>query len=172
MHHMRTFVRRSFGDAAWRSVLSSMSAEDAADLGGLVPVGWYPLALQHRLLKAIDAELGDGGGELIKRIGCYEAQQDLTVVHRLFLKMANPGFVLQQAGRYWGRFYDSGEWEVDRVSSTEAKGVLRGLDPFDASMADYLRAYIGEMWVLMGAKAVQVKTQVRGGDIHLSGRWA
>ncbi|MEM6296951.1 MAG: hypothetical protein AAGA54_37145 [Myxococcota bacterium] len=169
---MRTFVQRSFGDAAWREVLSSMSPEDASALGGLVPVGWYPLALQHRLLKAIDAALGEGDGNLVARIGCYEAQQDLTVVHRLFLKMANPGFVLQQAGRYWGRFYDSGTWDIDRVSSTQANGVLRGLDPFDPSMADYLRAYIGEMWALMGATSVDVKTVVRGGDIHLSGRWA
>lgn len=168
---MRSYVQSTFGDASWLTVLESMRSDDASTLRGLVPVGWYPLELQYRLVRAIDAALGGADGALVSDIGRYEAQQDLTVVHRLFLRMANPGFVLEQSGRYWSRFYKSGRWEVVRHSSTEASARLLELRPFDALMADYLGAYIREMWALMKAEVVSMKARANGDVIELAGSW-
>lgn len=171
MHHMRGFVHKEFGKREWSTVLDAMGDADASELRGLLPVGWYPLALQHRLLRAIDETLGSGDAALVVRVGRYEAQQDLTVVHRLFLRMANPGFVLQQVGRYWGRFYKSGTWEIDRQSSKNAAARLRGLDPFDPLMADYLHSYIREMWTLMGVTMEQMQCHARDEVIYFEARW-
>ena len=170
-HHMRSFVQMHYGDRAWLQVLESMPSTDASVLRGLLPVGWYPLALQYRLIRAIDDTLGTGDGAEVAKVGRHEAQQDLTVVHRLFLRMANPGFVLEQSGRYWGRFYTSGRWEVTRHSSKSASARLLALDPFDALMADYLGAYVREMWSLMNAEVVAMEATVHSNVIHLDGTW-
>lgn len=171
MHHMRSFVQQEFGNEGWRTVLNAVGPADAGELGGLLPVGWYSLGLQHRLLRTIDDTLGSGDAALVTRIGQYEAQQDLTVVHRLFLRMANPGFVLQQVGRYWGRFYKCGTWEVERQSSKQASGRLRDVDPFDPLMADYLHAYIREMWTLMGVTMERSRCRVEQNVIYLDATW-
>ncbi len=168
---MRTYVRSNHEDAGWSSVMAQLSSDDAGTLRGALTVGWYPLSLQYRLLRAIDDTLGTGDGSLVHEVGRFEAEQDLTVVHRLFLRMANPGFVLQQAGRYWDRFYTSGRWEVERESSNSAAVRLVDLDPFDSLMGDYLFAYIIRMWELMGAELVDAKRSVRGSEIFVSGSW-
>ncbi len=171
MHHMRSYVQAFFGKDAWPTVLSAMSDEDASAVRHVLPVGWYPLELQYRLIHTIDATCGKGDGGLVEPIGRHEAQQDLTVVHRLFLRMANPGFVLEQAGRYWGRFYTSGAWTVQRRSSTSASACLTGLDPFDPCMCDYLEAYLEEMWRLMGVEVSNSRAWIDRQDIHFEGAW-
>lgn len=171
LHHMRSYVQSQYDGSAWRQVLQSMRTDDASVLRGLLPVGWYPLELQYRLVQAIDDTLGRGDGAEVRKIGRYEAQQDLTVVHRLFLRMANPGFVLEQSGRYWNRFYKSGRWEVARDSSNSASARLLELDPFDGLMADYLGAYIREMWTLMKAEVTSMKVSAHANVISLEGSW-
>ena len=171
LHHMRSYVQSQFGGASWTKVLEGMRSDDASVLRGLIPIGWYALELQYRLVRAIDDTLGRGDGALISDIGRYEAQQDLTVVHRLFLRMANPGFVLEQSGRYWSRFYKSGRWEVERHSSTSASARLLELRPFDGLMADYLGSYIREMWTLMKAEVLSMETTAVGDVIELEGNW-
>ncbi|MFK7992454.1 MAG: hypothetical protein AB8I08_40910 [Sandaracinaceae bacterium] len=168
MHHMRTWVIRNGGDAAWEAVVTAMAPEDEAELRALVPVGWYSLALQHRLLATLEQNFGPSS---VEHIGAYEAEQDLTVVHRLFLRLANPVFVMQKARDYWGRFYTSGEWTVTPESRTSAVATLENLDPWDDRFARYLTAYVRRMWQLVGAKDVEVSSRVDRGTLHLRGRW-
>lgn len=170
MHHMRTWVQRDSAEA-WTDLLALMSDDDRDVLLGLVPVGWYDLALQHRLLRAIDANMGSDDGELAEVIGRFEAEQDLTVVHRLFLRLANPAFVLEKAGDYWNRFYDVGVWDVRRESKSRAVGRLEGVTPFDPLFARYLTAYIIRMWELVGAKDLDVKSRLEGESFHIQGSW-
>lgn len=172
MHHMRTWVVRREGTEGWEGLLATMSDADEAELLSLVPVGWYDLALQHRLLRAIDAHFGRGDGALIDAIGVYEAEQDLTVVHRMFLRLANPAFVLEKAGDYWGRFYTTGRWVVTRESPRSAHGRLDRVDPWDPLFGRYLSAYIERMWVLVGARDVSVTCEIEPNGMQIRGSWA
>lgn len=170
MHHMRTWVTAR-GESAWAELLSTMSPSDHEELLGLVPVGWYDLELQHRLLRAIDTRFGTGSGSLVRAIGRFEADQDLTIVHRMFLRLANPAYVLEKAGDYWSRFYDTGTWTVRRESKNRASGVLVGIRPFDPFFAQYLEAYIERMWELVGAKSLQVRAHLDADQFHIEGSW-
>ncbi len=168
MHHMRTWLTRSRGEHAWESLLATMDPEDQAELRALLPVGWYELALQHRLLAALERTYGP---MTVQRIGAYEAEQDLTVVHRMFLSLANPTFVMKKAGDYWSRFYTSGEWTVTPKSRTSTTAILKGLEPWDDQFGLYLTAYVKRMWELVGAKDVKVESRSEGGVLYLSGHW-
>lgn len=177
MHHMRTWVLRMHGDDAWERVLAALSPEDTATVLSVLPVAWYPLSTQHNLLRAIDGQLGVGDGALAAVVGRYEAEQDLTMVHRLFLRMANPAFVLEKAGDYWGRFYEKGEWVVTRgEDGRSARGELRGLEPLDELFCVYLDAYITRMFGLVGAKGVlgsHPRCRCRGAEACVyEGRWS
>ena len=175
MHHMRTFVVRRFGTSAWDDTLRQFSPAEAAELRALVPMTWHDLDLQHRLLQTVDRHLGSNDGSLADAIGRYEADQDLRLVHRIFLKMANPAFVLEQAGEYWRRFYDTGVWEIRRSSPQRATGVLAGVDPFDPLFARYLHAYIGRLFELVGAKELRtsyrVETRADQTSLIIEGSW-
>lgn len=150
--HMRNWVLQRYGETGWQRVVRALAPPDATVVASLVPVGWYDLSLQHRLVRTIDHTLGDGDLRLVPSIGRYEADQDLTRIHRLFLRLATPGFVLEKAGNYWSRLYDGGEWEVVRDTPNSARGVLRGLAPPDPAFCVYLWAYIEKMFRLTGVQ--------------------
>jgi hypothetical protein len=138
-------------------------------------MGWHDLARQHRFLRAIDDTLGSGDGTLVEEIGRFEADRDLRIVHRLFLRMANPAYVLEKAGQYWGRFYDTGTWKVTRHSPQHAEGVLSGCRPFDPLFAVYLNAYIHRLFELVGAKDMKTEWELDEAVVPprltLHGRW-
>lgn len=177
MHHMRTFVLREHGADGWERVLGALAPDEAAAVRAVLPVAWYPLATQHLLLRTIDRTLGAGDGELARVIGRYEADQDLTIVHRLFLRMANPAFVLEKAGDYWSRFYEAGTWTVTRGDGgTSARGELREVEPTDELFCLYLEAYVMRMFELVGAKEVRgshSRCRCRGAEACVfEGRWS
>ena len=176
MHHMRTWVVRLHGDEGWERVVAALGPEDAATVRSVVSVAWYPFSTQHALLRTIDRVLGTGEGELARVIGRYEADQDLTIVHRIFLRMANPAFVLEKAGDYWSRFYEAGTWIVTRgEGGTSARGELRDIEPVDQLFCLYLEAYIFRMFELVGAKNVRgthSRCRCRGAEACVfEGRW-
>ncbi len=173
---MRQFVLKRLGQDAWDRLVAKLSKEEQETWAALVPVGWYPLELQLKTLGLMDQVLGRGDGTLIETLGRYEAEQDLTVVHRLFLRMANPAYLLEKSGEYWDRFYDVGAWETTRVSSKEARGVLRGVELMNNDFGTYLAAYIRAMWHLMGAKmehsSWEIKRGAGGPVLTVEGRWS
>lgn len=172
MHHMRTWVERTCGPDEWVTLIESMATRDEAELRGLVAVGWYDLALQHRLLRQIDKHFGVGDGALAGVIGAFEAEQDLTVIHRMFLRLASPAFVLEKAMDYWSRFYDTGHWEVRRTGPKSAVGTLTGCEPLDPLLEPYLCAYICRMWELVGAHSPQVRSENQSGRLFFHGSWS
>lgn len=72
----------------------------------------------------------------------------------MFLRMANPAFVLEKTGKYWSRFHDHGRWTTTRLPN----GAMALLEDFEGS-ATYcamLVPYTGRLFELVGAKGVRV----------------
>ena len=131
---------------------------------------------QHRLLRAIDTELGGGDGSIVDEIGRYEADQDLTVVHKVFMRLATPNTILEKSRDYWERFYDTGTWQVERLGPKHSRAELRDVEPFDPLFPRYLYAYIVRMFELTGARALKSSYRVAqaGGApvMVMEGRWS
>lgn len=154
--NVKTFVVARFGEDAWTAVVARASPEDRACLDGLLPVGWYDLALLLRFYDALEAALGTSEPQLIQHFGTFAAEHDLTRIHRLFLRMANPAYVIEKSGDYWHRFFDTGSWHVVRETPTNAIATL-GAFVADERFCRMLTAYIRRMFELVGAKAVKVE---------------
>ena len=79
---------------------------------------------------------------------------NLTVVHRLFLRMANPAYVLEKSTEFWSRFYDSGRWLITRRSDSQTHAELIGFALPNRDFCHFLNAYLVRLFALVGAKNV------------------
>jgi predicted hydrocarbon binding protein len=148
----RDFIVVREGTGGWRRVLDVLSTPDREALAAMVPVGWYDIALADRVNRAIVDALGGGSMEVIEALGRYSASEDLKTIHRLFLRMANPAFVIERLAEFWGRYQDSGVWNVVRESETRVTATLRGWGSRDEATCVRLAAYSKRLFELVGAK--------------------
>jgi hypothetical protein len=154
---LRTFVLERFGLDGWTDVLAELSAEDRAELDGIVTVGWYSLALNARVLRAVDKVRGTGDLELVFEHGKYQAERDLTTVHRALLRIASPSFFLEQSAEVWRRFHDSGAWTIERLGTGRVRAYLDGWAHVDAALCREMSGYLLRVFELVGARSPQLE---------------
>jgi len=109
LFHLRGFVSRAHGDAAWTSLLERLPPDDRNILSGiLIMGGWYPVGVWNRALQQyLPANFADPMAGMAE-LSSYIAQADLTTLYKLVLKVGTPGFIMGRAGSLWGRYFDSG----------------------------------------------------------------
>lgn len=152
--NVRGFVKDSFGARAWDELLAILPEADREVLGSVVSVGWYELDLYARLIGAVDRHFGTGSLSVIHALGRYEAEKDLTTIHQFFLRMMNPNIVIEQMGKYWSRFHDTGEWATTRVGDQAAIATLSDWGVVDAGLCRELQAYLQRLLELCGCHDV------------------
>jgi len=162
--NVKSFTVERFGAQGWDAVLERLTPEDREELSSIVSVGWYSLPLYARLIRALDEVHGYGDLSLVVQLGRYEAERDLTTIHRVFLRFTNPAFIVEKTGEFWKRFHDTGEWKVTRENNGVA-GVLEGWGCVDHALCRELGGYLTRVLELVGAKNVIVehpKCRARG----------
>ncbi len=152
--NLKAFVAERLPAGAWERVLAALPAGDAEQLKSATAVGWYDLALFRRLLRAIDQVGGAGDLALMPRLGAYEAERDLNGFFRFILKVANPAYTIEQAGRLWRKFQDSGSLTVERQSATHCIGTLADWGVVDEALCIEVGWYMARSLELVGAKAL------------------
>jgi hypothetical protein len=140
----------------WDAVVAGLEEEDRRVLEGVVAIGWYPLGLYARLIRVVDRVHGTGDLQRVAALGRYEAERDLTTLHRIFLRLANPIYLLEKSAEYWRRFHDSGRWVIVQPSPREAVGHLEGWGCIDEALCTELTAYLGRAFELTGARHVRM----------------
>jgi hypothetical protein len=166
--NVRSFCRERYGPEAMDRVLESMSPEDRDVLASVLAMGWYDLALYARLIRAVDATLGKGDLALIKPLGCFEAEHDISTVYRLFFRLANPAYAVEKTTEYWRRFNDTGTWHVQRESETRVSGTLEGWGVVDEALCLELTGYMPRVIELVGGKDAVMRhprCRARGGAV-------
>jgi len=153
--HAESFVVTRFGPPGWAAVLDRLLPGDRQTFEGILPITWYPQEADARLFRTIDEVLGNGERKLLVDLGRFEAEHDLRRIHRLFLRLANPAFVLEKASEYWSRFHNTGRWTVERTVNG-ACGTLFEWGVPDEVNCIYLSGYIARMFELVGARDVRV----------------
>src|SRR5262249_20178378 len=145
----------------------------------MVPVGWYDVRLHDLVSRAIGEglapELFVTPEAVMAAVGRHAAEHDLKTIHRLFLRMANPAYVVERAADYWTRFQSSGTWAVDRLSPTKIRATLVGWGSEDELSCVRLAAYIERLFQLVGARngsMERVACRARGDEACVfAGHW-
>lgn len=171
----RDFVVARDGNEGWRRVLDRLAPEDRDALASMVPVGWYDIRVSDRVNRAIVDAVGAGMTDVMQALGGYAAAEDLKTIHRLFLRMANPAFVLERVAEFWGRYQDSGVWTVIRTPPNRVRATLDGWGSEDEATCIRLASYTRRLFELVGAKDVYVERRAcraRGDAACIfEGRW-
>jgi hypothetical protein len=171
----RSFVEQRHGGAAgWQAVLERLAPRDLEPLREIVAVGWYSLGLYARVIRCIDDTHGQGDLATLTELGRFEAERDLTTIHRVFLRLLNPVILLGKAAEYWHRHHDRGTWRIVRPAPNEAIGHLDGWGVDEALCAD-LTAYLERAFQLAGARGLRFShtaCRARGdGRCTFTARW-
>ena len=93
---------------------------------GLNKAKWYPFEQFIELNLTLDRLFGKGDLSLIKTLGRYGADANLTTIYRLFFKVGTVHWILGRAVRLWSAHYDSGFMEVSTKGSKAAILRVRG----------------------------------------------
>jgi hypothetical protein len=154
--HTRRYVESSFGMEGWATVAAGMSAQSRAALDSVVAVGWYPASLHLEVLEAIDTELDQKKGALVRSAAAFGAEYDFTKIHRVLFRLASPGFLIERVGEIWPRFYDSGSWSMKRLGPTSVQATLADFDVKSGMYCSYLGAYFVKLFELVGARETKL----------------
>jgi len=163
------FIRQQGGDEAVERVLQRLDPADRETLSGIVTsVGWFPFELGKKLDEAVVEVLGNGDEKFFLRLGAASAVQNLTGVHRHFIKEKDPQAFLEKTPMIYDFYYDIGHREYEKTGPKE--GVITTYDAETFSEPDCLTV-IG--WYEQGLKmcgAVNVRIteeecRAKGGDV-------
>ena len=107
------WVKLGHGAAGLDRLLAQCSPALRATIeAGVEKATWYPFAQFVELNLVIDRLFGKGDLALIKELGRYGADANLTTIYRLFFKVGTTHWILGRAVRLWSAHYDSGALEV------------------------------------------------------------
>jgi uncharacterized protein (TIGR02265 family) len=164
---LKSFVTRRFGYEGWKRYLGRIEPRERKDIEMPMANEWYELDTWVRSLQVLKEVFGEELPEVVFEFGRHEAKSDLNFGQRLFLRLANPAYVIEKAGEYWRKFCDFGRWEVERKSENAAVASLLDVPVADALYCEELSGYLKHLFELVGAKNVQLehtKCRSRGDD--------
>jgi len=117
------------GAAGLDRVIHQASPELRATLGGrLSKAQWYPFDQFVEINTVIDRLFGHGDLELVRTLGRFGADANLTTIYRLFFKVGTVHWILGRAVRLWSAHYDSGFMEVATRGPKGAVLRIRGFE--------------------------------------------
>jgi|GEM_PF-1167025 len=116
--YLRNFVIRRLGPLRWETLLSALDPLDRRLLAAMTADEWCELGLHARVNRALWSLFDDDGFRLMRELGRYSAERDLTTVHRWLLRLFKPSTVLKNMNFYWRRTDETGELSSCRDGDT------------------------------------------------------
>ncbi|MGZ3461254.1 MAG: TIGR02265 family protein [Archangium sp.] len=126
------------GAGRLQQVLQRLPPEDRKVLEGLImPIGWYPLALNLRLDAAIADVLSPGDrNKAFVDMGRASAEDNLNGPHHVFIRKGDPHFLLSHASEIYRLYYAVGSRSYEKTGARSA--VLRTVGAESVTEADCL----------------------------------
>jgi DNA-binding CsgD family transcriptional regulator len=144
--NLRRFVIERSGETAWGEILAALPDADATAARAVAPSGWYDSALHGRLVRALCAHAGDV--KLARELGRFEAEHDLTTVHRWFVRVIPPAFAIRNMDLFWRRYHDTGSW-TSEIRGRKIVARLRDWE-VEPALCRFLQGYLGRMLEFFG----------------------
>lgn len=163
------WVQLGHGDAGVQRLVAQCSPELRSTIeAGIAKARWYPFEQFVELNTTIDRLFGKGDGSLLRPLGRYSADANLTTIYRLFFKLGTPHWILGRAVRLWSAHYDSGYLEVLTRGPRTAILRIRGFATPDTVHCQAVTGWCERSIELSGGANVtcdETKCRTRGDDI-------
>jgi hypothetical protein len=154
-----------YGADAARRVLERLPEPvgNAVRFGRVVPGGWYPIAWLKTMHKVVQEVTGTGP-EVSRKFGRRTGQLNFTTVHRVFLSVLAPEWVMKRAARMFRLYVERGDMRVVDSRDGMARAVFRGCRGFDRSIWEATLGQCEAVLALCGAKNIRMRIESGGGD--------
>lgn len=114
------WVRLNHGPGGVERLREAVSPELAREIeAGIKVATWYPFEDFVELNVEIDRLFGQGDGALVKELGRWGAEANLTTIYRLFYKVGTVRWVMARAARLWHLHYDAGRLTLRELAGHE-----------------------------------------------------
>lgn len=171
------FLEKHAGEAKTAEILARLDPGDRQMLEETMLVGnWYDLKPLLHLMAASEGAVEVPQGRTVAwEIGRFSADFGLKTIYRLFIKLADPGFVVRKATQLFSTNYDSGSMDLVKAEPHEAVMRLTGFEEPDARFCQRLLGFMQRSLELSGAKNVRMdhpKCEARGdGHCEFMAKW-
>jgi hypothetical protein len=109
-------------------------------------------------------EVTGSGPELSRKFGRRTGQVNFTTVHRVFLSVLSPEWVLKRAARMFRLYVQHGDMEIVSSRAGMAHAVFRDCRGFDRSIWEATLGQCEAVLALCGAKNIRLRVESGGGD--------
>ncbi len=152
----RLFTERQFGPDAVDRVLSSLSDEDRQVLAAVSTISWCPVEPVLRYHHAMDRLCGTGDLSTCFQAGRFSASWAMSTVLKLFLRFRSPVWLIERATSVWGRYHDTGRWEIHASGDRRMQGTLHDFAVRDPAFCARLRGWLLGAVEITGGKRATV----------------
>lgn len=154
------WVTLHHGDEGLAKLRDSLAPMTRQIVDGFVDKShWYPFAAFIDLNLTIDRVFGDGDLKLVRLMGRYGADANLTTIYRLFFMFHTVKWVMDRAPRLWALHYDSGKLIINSKPGNEVElRIVRFDEPHKAHCLS-VQGWVERSVELSGGKNVQVVEQ-------------
>jgi uncharacterized protein (TIGR02265 family) len=136
--------------------------------GIILAVAWYPFEMAQRLDQAVAAVLSPTHKrQAFLDLGRASADANLSSIHKAFVRVGDPHYLLSRAPQIYSKYYDKGRRTYERTSATTC--VLRTFDAEGVTIDDCLTV-VGwhvraiEICGAAGARVTETKCRALGDD--------
>jgi hypothetical protein len=169
--HVKAWVVREQGKEGWEAVAAALPAADRAVLTGLLlGGGWYPVGIWNRSLNAYNERFAPSERERqrsMTEMSAWVAQEDLSTIFKVLLRIATPAMVLERTPGLWSRYFDVGQIKARELGERRWEMVLEApVGSDDDSPGENTCKYGVPGWLtraldLSGARPQIAKTRCR-----------
>ena len=152
----RMFTEQRFGSEAPEQVLAQLPRADQELLRGVNALGWYPVEPVLRYHHALDRLFGAGDLALCEQVGRFSASWAMNSVLKVFLRYRSPTWLVERATSLWGRYHDSGRWQISSSAANKVQGDLFEFEVRDPAFCARLRGWLAGAAELTGGQHTNV----------------
>ncbi len=130
---------------------------------------WYPLnegviLPTHHLKMFFD----DNSIRAAMEAGKHSAEVSLTGIYKIFVKMANPGYIIKRASKIMATYYENAVLDVGESSSKSVTLLIKEFDNLDKMVEYRIAGWIEKGLELSGCSDIIVritKSKIKGDDV-------
>jgi hypothetical protein len=158
----RAFVQQEFGPVGVDRILGALPAADRQVLSSTTAIAWIPVEPVLRFHHELERQYGSGDLSVCVRAGQFSAGWSMNSILKMFVRLKSPRWLFDKATSLWGRYHDSGRWELDPEENLRMSGKLIGFEVRDPHFCARLRGWLqGAVELTGGAQAVAIETRCR-----------
>ncbi len=156
----RRFTDKEYGEGAVSRVLDRLPAADRELLRNVQVLDWVPVEPVLRYHHALDSVFGTGDLSVCTAAGRFSAGWAINTVLKVFVRFKSPIWLVEKATSVWGRYHDTGRWEIDKQADHRISGRLLNFAVKDPAFCARLRGWLqGAVELTGGRQPVVTETR-------------